>query len=87
MPVGVQDVGNGRFSEFFQGDRAKMTEFLKQLRELGEEFLETLKHRTKLSTIFDIYTEKVIPSFVSEKDLKEYYEKRMEEVNDFIDKL
>ena len=64
-----------------------MTEFLKQLMELGEEFLETIKHKTKLSTIFDIYTEKVIPRFVSDKDLKEYYEKRMEEVNDFIDKL
>ncbi|MFX0022960.1 MAG: hypothetical protein ACFE9S_11600 [Candidatus Hermodarchaeota archaeon] len=64
-----------------------MSEFLKQLRELGEEFLETIKHKIKLSTIFDIYTEKVIPSFVNEKDLKEYYEKRMEEVNDFIDKL
>ena len=64
-----------------------MTEFLKQLRELGEEFLETIKHKTKLSTIFDLYTEKVIPSFVSENDLKKYYEKRMEEVNDFIDKL
>ena len=64
-----------------------MTEFLKQLRELGEEFLETIKHKTKLSTIFDLYTEKVIPTFVSENDLKKYYEKRMEEVNDFIDKL
>ncbi len=64
-----------------------MTEFLKQLKGLGEEFLETLKHKTKLSTIFDLYTGKVIPTFVSEKDLKEYYERRMEEVNDFIDKL
>jgi len=64
-----------------------MTEFLKQLKELGEAFFETLKHKTKLSTIFDIYTEKVIPTFVSEKDLKEYYEKRMEEVNSFIDNL
>jgi len=64
-----------------------MTEFLKQLRELGEEFLETIKHKTKLSTIFDLYTEKIIPQFVNERDLKEYYEKRMEEVNDFIDKL
>ena len=78
--VGAVDAENGRFSN-------RMTEFLKQLRELGEEFLETIKHKTKLSTIFDLYTEKVIPSFVSEKDLKEYYEKRMEEVNDFIDKL
>ncbi len=78
--VGAVDVGSGRFSN-------KMTEFLKQLRELGEEFIETIKHKTKLSTIFDLYTEKVIPSFVSEKDLKDYYEKRMEEVNDFIDKL
>ncbi len=64
-----------------------MSNFLKQLKELGEEFLETIVHKTKLSTIFDIYTEKVIPSFVSEKDLKEYYEKRMEEVNKFIDRL
>ena len=64
-----------------------MAEIIKQMKELGEEFLETLKHKTKLSTIFDLYTEKVIPTFVSEKDLKEYYEKRMEEVNNFIDKL
>ena len=64
-----------------------MSDFFKNLMELGEEFLETLKHKTKLSTIFDLYTEKVIPTFVSEKDLKEYYEKRMEEVNAFIDKL
>ena len=64
-----------------------MSEFLKQLRELGEEFFETLKHKTKLSTIFDLYTEKIIPTFVSEKELKEYYEKRMEEVYEFIDKL
>ena len=64
-----------------------MTEFLKQLKELGEEFIETLKHKTKLSTIFDLYTEKVIPSFVSEADLKEYYEKRMEEINSLIDRL
>jgi hypothetical protein len=64
-----------------------MAEFIRQLREMGEEFFDTLKHKTKLSTIFDLYTEKVIPTFVSEKDLKEYYEKRMEEVNEFIDKL
>jgi hypothetical protein len=64
-----------------------MSDFFNQLKHLGEEFIETLKHKTKLSAIFDLYTEKVIPSFVSEKDLKEYYEKRMEEVNDFIDKL
>jgi hypothetical protein len=49
--------------------------------------LETIRHKAKLSTIFDLYTEKVIPSFVSEKELKEYYEKRMEEVNNIIDKL
>ena len=64
-----------------------MAEFIKQLREMGEEFFDMIKHKTKLSTIFDLYTEKVIPTFVSEKDLKEYYEKRMEEVNEFIDKL
>jgi hypothetical protein len=64
-----------------------MAEFIKKLREMGEDFFDTLKHKTKISTIFDLYTEKVIPTFVSEKDLKEYYEKRMEEVNEFIDKL
>jgi predicted nucleic-acid-binding Zn-ribbon protein len=64
-----------------------MAEFLKQLLELGEEFVETIKHKTKLSTIFDMYTEKVIPTFVSEIDLKEYYKKRMEEINNIIDKL
>jgi hypothetical protein len=64
-----------------------MAEFIKKLREMGEDFFDTLKHKTKISTIFDIYTEKVIPTFVSEKDLKEYYERRMEEVNEFIDKL
>jgi hypothetical protein len=73
-------VVSGRYSN-------QLSEFLKQLKELGEEFLETIRHKTKLSTIFDLYTEKVIPIFVSEKDLKEYYERRMEEVNDFIDKL
>ena len=64
-----------------------MAEIIKQLREMGEEFFDKIRHKTKLSTIFDLYTEKVIPTFVSEKDLKEYYERRMEEVNDFIDKL
>ncbi len=64
-----------------------MSEFLKQLKNISEEIIETIKHKAKLSTIFDLYTEKVIPSFVSEKDLKEYYEKRMEEVSNFIDKL
>ena len=64
-----------------------MSDFFNQLRHLGEEFLESLQHKTKLSTIFDIYTEKVIPSFVSEKELKEYYEKRMEEVSSLIDRL
>jgi hypothetical protein len=64
-----------------------MAEFLKKLMELGEEFLETAKHQAKLSTLFDLYTEKVIPSFVNEKELKEYYEKKMEEVNELIYKL
>ena len=64
-----------------------MAELLKQLQQLGEEFLETIKHKIKLSTLFDLYTNKVIPTFVSEKDLKEYYEKRMEEINELIDKL
>ena len=64
-----------------------MSEFFNQLKHLGEEFLESLQHKNKLSTIFDIYLEKVIPSFVSEKELKQYYEKRMEEISNFIDRL
>ncbi|MFX1337560.1 MAG: hypothetical protein ACFFDK_03020 [Promethearchaeota archaeon] len=64
-----------------------LKDFLELGKELGKEIFETASHRAKLSTIFDLFTEKVIPSFVSEKELKEYYEKRMEEVNDFIIKL
>ena len=64
-----------------------LKKLLKQIPGLDEDLLETLTHKARLSTIFDIFTEKVIPTFVSEKDLKEYYEKRMEEVNDFIYKL
>ena len=62
-------------------------EFFKQLGDLGKELMETIKHKAKLSTIFDTFTEQVIPSFVSQKDLKEYYEKRMEEINEFVYKL
>jgi len=65
----------------------KVNDILKQIGDLGKEVLETIRHKAKLSTIFDLFTEKVIPSFVSEKELKEYYEKRMEEVNNIIDKL
>jgi hypothetical protein len=63
---------------------SELTDFLKRLKNVGEEFLETAQHNFKLSTLFDLYTEKVIPTFVSEKELKEYYEKQMEKVNDFI---
>ncbi|TXT62315.1 MAG: hypothetical protein BAJALOKI3v1_620016 [Promethearchaeota archaeon] len=65
----------------------ELKDFLNQLRNIGEEFLETAQHQMKLSTLFDMFSEKVIPTIVSEKELKEYYEKRMEEVNEFIYKL
>jgi hypothetical protein len=58
--------------------------FIKQAREFGENFLETASHRAKLSTLFDMFTENTIPKFVSEDKLKEFYEERMEEVNNFI---
>jgi hypothetical protein len=64
-----------------------MKKILKQFNDFGEEVLETVKHQARLSTIFDVYLEKVIPTFVNEKDLKEYYENKMEQVNDFIYKL
>ena len=60
---------------------------IKQFSEYGEDIIETIKHRARLSTIFDIFTEKVIPSFVNERDLKEYYENKMEQVNELIYKL
>ncbi len=62
----------------------ELKDIFKNLKDLGHEVLETAKHRLKLSTLFDVFTEKVIPTFVSEKELKDYYEKRMEEVNEFI---
>ena len=83
MPDGAVGAENGRY--FKMSD--KVNDILKQIGDLGKEVLETIRHKAKLSTIFDLYTEKVIPSFVSEKELKEYYEKRMEEVNNIIDKL
>ncbi len=58
-----------------------------QLKILGKETLETVKNKAKISTIFDIYTKKVIPAFVSEKKLKKYYERKMEQVNEFFYKL
>ena len=64
-----------------------MKKILKQFSDFSEEVLETIKHQARLSTLFDVYLEKVIPSFVNEKDLKEYYENKMEQVNDFIYKL
>jgi len=64
-----------------------LKDLIDQLRDIGVEFLETAQHRAKLSTLFDMFTEKVIPNIISEKGLKEYYEKRMEEVNEFIYKL
>ncbi|MBD3255403.1 MAG: hypothetical protein GF383_09935 [Candidatus Lokiarchaeota archaeon] len=65
----------------------KIKELGKQLKDIGKEFIDTGLYNAKLSTLFDIYTEKVIPTFVSEKELEEYYEKKMEEVNEFIYKL
>lgn len=58
--------------------------FIKQARKMGEDFLETTTHRAKLSTLFDMFTENAVPKLVSEENLKEFYEKRMEEVNNFI---
>ncbi|MBY9006023.1 MAG: hypothetical protein KGD63_04630 [Candidatus Lokiarchaeota archaeon] len=65
----------------------ELKDILKNLKNFGEEVFETAKNRFKLSTLFDVFTEKVIPTFVSEKELKDYYEKRMEEVNEFMYKL
>ena len=64
-----------------------MKKILKQFSDFSEEVIETVKHQARLSTLFDVYLEKVIPSFVNEKELKEYYENKMEQVNDFIYKL
>ena len=55
-----------------------INKLLKQIPGLSEDFIETLTHKARLSTLFDIFTEKVIPTFVNEDDLKKYYEKRME---------
>lgn len=69
------------------GGVLEMSKFIEQLFDMGKEYLNTLKHKTKLSTIFDYFTETVVPNFVSEKDLKSFYEKRMDELNEFIYKL
>ena len=69
------------------GGVLEMSKFIEQLFNMGKEYLDTLKHKTRLSTLFDYFTEKVIPNFVSEKDLKAFYEKRMDELNELVYKL
>jgi len=69
------------------GGVLEMSKFIEQLLNMGKEYLVTLKHKTKLSMLFDYFTETVIPNFVSEKDLKSFYEKRMNELNELIYKL
>lgn len=58
-----------------------------QVKILGKEVWETVRSKAKISTFFDIYTKKVIPAFVSEKKLKKYYERKMEQVNEFFYRL
>ncbi len=69
------------------GGVLEMSKFIEQLFNMGKEYLDTLKHKTKLSTLFDYFTETMIPNFVSEKDIKAFYEKRMNELNELIYKL
>ena len=83
MLVGVQDAENGRCFKISE----RIKDILEQVEDLGKEIVETIRHKAKISTIFDVFTEKVIPSFISEKELKEYYDKQMEELNNFIDRL
>ncbi|GAB4326768.1 MAG: hypothetical protein Kow0069_33450 [Promethearchaeota archaeon] len=61
-----------------------MSDLIKDLLEVGKEAWKTVKHRFKLSTLFDAFTEQVIPAFVSEDQLKEFYARRMKELNEFI---
>ncbi|MHA1734411.1 MAG: hypothetical protein ACTSU5_20930 [Promethearchaeota archaeon] len=63
--------------------------FLKDIFNFGKETVDTLLHKAKISTIFDLFTEKVIPAVAggSDEELKAYYEKRMNELNEFIYKL
>jgi hypothetical protein len=69
------------------GGVLEISKLFDNLMNMAKEYFDTLKHKTKLSTLFDYFTETVIPNFVSEKDLKKFYEKRMDELNEFIYKL
>lgn len=66
-----------------------MSSLIKDILNFGKETLDTVLHKAKISTLFDIFTEKVIPAVAgsSDEELKAYYEKRMNELNEFIYKL
>jgi len=57
-----------------------MAEFFDTILKTGKEVLETTKAKLKLSTLFDLFTEKAIPATVPEDQLEKYYEKRMKDL-------
>ncbi|OLS13369.1 MAG: hypothetical protein RBG13Loki_2965 [Promethearchaeota archaeon CR_4] len=57
-----------------------MSDFFDTVLQAGKEIIETVKSKMKLSTAFDLFTEKAIPATVSEDKLEEYYEKRMKDL-------
>ncbi len=57
-----------------------MAEIIDSILQTGKEVLQTLKAKWKLSTLFDLITEKAIPAAIPEDKLEEYYAQRMQDL-------
>ncbi len=57
-----------------------MAEFIDTILQTGKEVLQTVKAKMKLSTLFDLITEKAIPAAIPEDKLEEFYAQRMQDL-------
>ncbi len=57
-----------------------MSEIIDTILTTGKELLQTVKAKWKLSTLFDLITEKAIPAAVPEEKLEEFYAQRMQDL-------
>ncbi len=57
-----------------------MAEIIDSILTTGKEILQTVKAKMKLSTLFDLVTEKAIPAAIPEDKLEEFYAQRMQDL-------
>lgn len=57
-----------------------MAEIINTFLRAAEDVMKTVKAKAKLSTLFDIVTNKAIPAAIPEEQLEEFYAQRMKEL-------